>query len=602
MTDANVPVQGQDLIGQVLKGRYRIDAPLGEGGMASIYLASDLDFQPDPRQVVVKVPHAQLLTEPGFRERFLREIRSLARLPHPHVVKIHDVGEHQQMPFAVVEYLGGGNLTDRIQDGECLTPEQVNRWLPVIADTLDFIHDNMYVHRDIKPDNILFDAHGNIFVSDFGIVTVLRGSQDDTILPGGGLTEVGGVIGTPNYLPPEAIENRASPAFDQYSLGVLVYKVLTGELPFDADTAQSLLATKNLEPPIPITDRGVDLPAGAARAVMRALERNPEDRFESCTDFADAFAEGLRTPTTSPLWLVAGATAIVVAAIAGIAFFLWSDRRAGATAAPELEISRELEPTPPSLADDPDSPQPPPPPAATATMFRMGSTEREIEETLELCRKYQTECERQWYEDERLQEVAIGEIEMDAHEVNNAEFAAFVELTGYRTSAEERGFSYEGLAEQAGTSWRNPQGPGSSHSDWPDHPVVHVSWRDADEYCRIQGKRLPTEAEWEYAARGVDRRVFPWGDTWEETKANWYRTDEPELSPVGSLPEGATPDGLYDLAGNVWEWTSTSAYVGHYLKGGSWREGNPTYLRAAAHLDYGETNGDIGFRCVRDLP
>jgi formylglycine-generating enzyme required for sulfatase activity/tRNA A-37 threonylcarbamoyl transferase component Bud32 len=594
MTDEPVPVADQELVGQVLKGRYRIDSPLGHGGMASIYFASDLDFEPEPRKVVVKIPHPELLQQVGFRERFLREIQSLARLSHPHVVKIHDVGEHGQLPFAVVEFLGGGNLTDRIEAaGSRLAPEEVARWLPTIADTLDYIHAHRFIHRDVKPDNILFDASGNLFLSDFGIVTVLSSAEDETVVSGGTLTLSGSVIGTPSYVPPEAIENRLSPAYDQYSLRVVVYEALSGALPFSRGSARSILLTKITEKPDPLSKHCPDLPSGVVNAVMRALAPNPEDRFESCAAFAAAFDEGLRSPGPLSRIRMTAAAALGVALLVGIYFAMTggersTDRTGSGSVVLGIEgPERRAEGGAVGLA------------ATGLTTFRKGSTQAEIDAAVQLCRRYQSHCERQWYEDEQLTEVEIGAFEMDVYEVTNEEFAKFVEETGYLTTAEELGYSYVGLTQQPGLSWRHPDGPGTSHLDRPRHPAVHVSWRDANEFCAARGKRLPTEAEWEFAARSFPRRIFPWGDEWDVTRANWNQAGEPSIQPVGSFAAGATPDGIHDMAGNVWEWTASAARAGHYLKGGSWRENNPTYLRAAAHLDYEGTNGDIGFRCVK---
>ena len=157
-------------------GRYQVTGKLGEGGMAHVYRAHDRNLDTD---VVIKVPRQAVLDDPDFAGRFAREIRSLVKLVHPHIVKVIDVGEHDGFPFAVMQYLSGGNLRDRQlsekADQPVLLPlEALGDWLEDVATALDFIHGQGYVHRDVKPDNILFDADGNAYLSDFGVEQVRR--------------------------------------------------------------------------------------------------------------------------------------------------------------------------------------------------------------------------------------------------------------------------------------------------------------------------------------------------------------------------------------------------------------------------------------------
>ena len=142
------------ILGVTLAGRYRIESQLGAGGMATVFLARDLEL--NGRLVVIKFPDAQQLGDPRFRARFLAEIRSLASLDHPHVLKIHDTGEFEQTPFAVVQYVGGGDLSERLAAG-VQSPEDALSWLRVIADALDFVHRHGFCHRDVKPANIFLD-------------------------------------------------------------------------------------------------------------------------------------------------------------------------------------------------------------------------------------------------------------------------------------------------------------------------------------------------------------------------------------------------------------------------------------------------------------
>src|SRR5262245_13054499 len=179
-----------DLAGRTLLGTYRVERKLADGGMGSVWLAEDLRLG---MRVVVKVPHARFLGEPGFRSRFKREISELVRLEHPQVVRILARGEEDEVPFFVLQYLGGGSLEDRLTSGP-QDPEAILEWLQPIARTLDYVHGRGVVHRDVKPANILFDEAGHVFLSDFGVVKAL-GSQD-----GGERTEAGTGVGSPIYM------------------------------------------------------------------------------------------------------------------------------------------------------------------------------------------------------------------------------------------------------------------------------------------------------------------------------------------------------------------------------------------------------------------
>ena len=192
------------LVGQLLDDRYKIQKSLDQGGMGTVYLAWDTGLE---RQVVVKIPHARLMSDRTFRLRFLQEIRDLANHEHPAILRIEASGSHGDIPYAVVQYLRGGNLRERItEQGGQQTPEEVLEWLPTIADALDTVHKNGSLHRDVKPANILFDKRGNAFLSDFGIATAIGAADPDapTQAVRQELTVVGTFVGSPAYAPPEA--------------------------------------------------------------------------------------------------------------------------------------------------------------------------------------------------------------------------------------------------------------------------------------------------------------------------------------------------------------------------------------------------------------
>ncbi len=291
-------IEDERFIGVLLKDRYQVDEKLGQGGMAAIYGATDTELG---RKVVVKVPLLKFLSEEGFKERFELEIQGMINIEHPYVVSIFAKGEHDGVPFFVIQYLAGGSLEDRVAEAEeqRIEPKQLAAWVNRIAEALDFIHQRDIVHRDIKPGNILFDEAGNVVLSDFGVAKAL-GDADSA------MTAAGFSVGSPEYMAPEQAGGGAlSAAADQYALATTVYECLAGRAPYQADNILVLLAKKNSEAPPHLSGLGFTQEVGDI--VERGLAVDPEDRFASCLDFAEALelaiwsadptpAPGMRTP------------------------------------------------------------------------------------------------------------------------------------------------------------------------------------------------------------------------------------------------------------------------------------------------------------------
>ena len=275
--------QANNLIGKTLSNRYEILRPLGEGGMGKVYLAKDKRFG---KQVVVKVPTMEA-GDKEFKDRFMREIASLATLEHLHIVTTVDWGEIEGIPFLVLRYLSGGSLRDRITDAQGyykpMPLEGLNQWLPQIASALDFIHSKNWVHRDLKPDNILFDEAGNPYLADFGIAKALEGA------PMGVKTTMGAFIGTPQYMAPEMhLGKSIGPRADQFGLAVLVYEALAGKIPFAGATPTAIFVEVMQGKAKPIHELVPGIPLEKSNALMKGITKEPRDRYGSCVEFANA--------------------------------------------------------------------------------------------------------------------------------------------------------------------------------------------------------------------------------------------------------------------------------------------------------------------------
>jgi len=261
-----------------LADRYRIDRELGRGGMATVFLAQDLKHD---RPVALKVLHPELAQVVG-PDRFHREIRLCARLQHPHILSVHDSGDADGRLWFTMPYVEGEALRGRLERERQLPVNDSLRIAREVADALHYAHQHGVIHRDIKPENILLSG-SHALVADFGIARALFSNADDK------LTESGISLGTPRYMSPEqAVAQRdIDQRTDIYSLGCVLYEMLTGEPPFTGPTPQAVLA-KRLSEPVPHLRTGRDVPLALERAVTKALARSPADRFSTAAEFAEA--------------------------------------------------------------------------------------------------------------------------------------------------------------------------------------------------------------------------------------------------------------------------------------------------------------------------
>jgi len=268
------------MVGEVIAGRYELEELVDHGGMSSVYRGRDRLLE---RNVALKILHPHFIDDPEYVERFRREARAVAQLSHPHIVTVIDRGSADGHQFIVFEYVEGENLKQLVERAGPLGVERATELGIEIADALAFAHAAGLVHRDVKPQNILIDAAGSAKVTDFGIARSLDVDR--------GVTQTGTVLGTSNYLSPEqAAGEQVTPASDIYSLGVVLYELLTGEVPFRGDNLVVVAMKHVTEHPPSLLEQRPGVPPRLARAVERALEKDPAQRFASM----DAFANELR--------------------------------------------------------------------------------------------------------------------------------------------------------------------------------------------------------------------------------------------------------------------------------------------------------------------
>lgn len=259
--------------GYLLGDRYRIIDTLGEGGMANVYLAEDIILQ---RKVAVKILRLDLQKEPQTLARFQREALATSELSHPNIVMVLDVGTDHGLPYMVMEYVGGPDLKDYIRQNSPLDLKDVVRIMKQILSAMALAHKHNVIHRDLKPQNILMDKHGNIKIADFGIAVALNQNS---------VTQTNSAIGSVHYMSPEQTRGGlVTKQSDIYALGIILYELITGTVPFNGDSAVSI-ALKHAQEPIPsIRKKDPAVPQPLENVVLKATAKDPRDRYNSATE------------------------------------------------------------------------------------------------------------------------------------------------------------------------------------------------------------------------------------------------------------------------------------------------------------------------------
>lgn len=259
--------------GQKINDRYEIIKTIGEGGMANVYLANDTILD---RKVAIKVLRGDLSNDEKFIRRFKREALSVSNLSHPNIVEVYDVGEEDGNYYIVMEYIDGKTLKQLLQKRGALTLNEVIDIMTQLTDGLSHAHEAYIIHRDIKPQNIMIEDNGLIKITDFGIAMALNSTQ---------LTQTNSVMGSVHYLPPEQANGKGSTIkSDIYSLGILMYELLTGTVPFKGDTAVEI-ALKHMKEKVPsIRKQNPTIPQSVENIVLKATAKNPKNRYDSVKD------------------------------------------------------------------------------------------------------------------------------------------------------------------------------------------------------------------------------------------------------------------------------------------------------------------------------
>jgi serine/threonine protein kinase len=629
--------------GTVLQNRYRIVSLLNKGGMGAIYRAWHLSLNmPVAIKEMVPKPGLDAKALNQLRQQFQREAAVLAHLSHPNLVRVIDHFEEASKVYLVMDFVEGESLGDLIEQKGALPEDEVLDWADQLLDALAYCHSEGVIHRDIKPQNVLIRPDGRAMLVDFGLVKLWDPNDPQTRTAMRGL-------GTPEYAPPEQYgtgPGHTSACSDIYGLGATLYHALTGQAPMPAGDRTTALV------PFPsVHDLNPQVSKKTSAAISRAMELQVPRRFGSATEMRAALKNdshalgglarvaGTTRTTQVPGGIVGVATLALLVLVAlwgmgGLGIPPWLSRRPTSTPTSTLTPHLIKHPTPPFAPTSTRQPTMPPTPSDTPTPTPT------IAPTLTPLPTATPECcilgdtLTRSADSMVMAYVPAGEFEMGSRLDSEEERPVHtVKLDGFWLDRTE--VSNEQYAQCVAAGACEP--PTESRSDtrdayygneaYGDYPVIYVNWYQADTYCTWVDGRLPTEAEYEYAASGPEGRTYPWEGEFDGTRVNicdvncdldWagpWDDGHADTAPVGSYPAGASWCGALDIVGNVWGWTADwhGAYASNWVENPTGpASGEARVMRGGSYGDdqdrarcsfrgWVEPNvsrGYIGFRCV----
>jgi len=470
--------------------------------MADVYRARDTEL---PRDVAIKILKPGKETDGEIRDSFLDEVQLASRCAHENIVMTYDKGEFEGSPFIVMEFLRGQSLDKTITAGQLGDTKQILRTALQIARAMEYVHGEGIIHRDLKPQNLNVDPTGRVKLVDFGIAKAVDWNK----------TQAGWTKGTAFYMAPEQV--RGEPVTfrtDVWAFGVLLYEMLCGgRRPFNGSTLETLWAQILNSTPDYTVLAVCGAPESLQQIVKRCLEKKPESRYEGFTPIRKAIEAMLENEVSEKTWLwrtqamplldrVAPSNTARWLLVAALGIALVS---AGVLITHLIRDRTEPSPTLTKKLTFPTS--------GDMVLVQGGSALLGLDK----------------------HSVQLKPFYIDRTEVSNRAYAEFVKAKGLRK-------------------------PKDFPDDKPDFPVVNVTLYDAQAFAKWAGKRLPTDEEWEKAARGANGQLFPWGNEAKPELANV--SDNPTLTThqmmnVDSFPQGASPYGAVNMCGNVWEWVET---------------------------------------------
>jgi len=639
--------------------------------MAIVYKAYDTRLESEVAVKVIRIERLAPEILQRAMKRFEREAKSLAQLTHPNLVKVLDYGEYEGQPYLVMPYLPGGTLKQKMS-GQPMPWQEAARLLIPIARALDYAHKRNLIHRDVKPSNILITESGEPMLTDFGVAKII--DEEATL----DLTGTSAAVGTPEYMAPEqATSKNVDHRADIYALGIVFYEMVTGRRPFQADTPLAVLF-KQASEPLPRPSQFIpSLPDAVEKILLKALAKRPEDRYQGMGEVAhtlESLLSGASTvaqpqlapskpytalphertrdtqnnvqqrripnikesavsqPISTPNAISSASSGLFrywpigLISLLGIGLIIAALVRnsnsvasSPVTPSANITVSSTIVPTIHTESPTPTTlpTQTPIPPPEDEIVDAMGVVMRLVP-----AGEFLMGSDSGSEDEKPVHQIYLDNYYMDKYEVTNALYQACV-LTGICTpphiTSSNTNSNYYG------------------NTQFADYPVINVDWYQANVYCEWRDSRLPTEAEWEKAARGTSGYTYPWGEGEEgkmDCKMANYGECTSDTTAVGSYPAGASPYDILDMAGNVREWVADWYLASYYdnsptknplgpdtgthrvVRSGSW---GGSYLRAWSGrtwyvFDFSVRSSfrgsgvpelwvyNLGFRCARSLP